>query len=100
MFQPFLPQSLLELAFVAVRGDHLGVVGSDLVAVFAGLVGECRSREEYEEARLRWLEQVIGFDASYFGAASPEQLVKPVVSGVSTTRVEQCEAHADRYWRD
>ena len=72
----------------------------DSVAELAGLLGECRNRAEYEAARLAWLERSVGFDASYFGAASPEQLVTPRVSGVDTERVSHCEANADRYWAD
>lgn len=75
-------------------------LGSDPIADLAGVVGECRSRIEYEAARLEWLEEAIGFDASYFGAASQEQPAAPVVSGIDAERVEQCEAHADRYWQD
>jgi DNA-binding CsgD family transcriptional regulator len=75
-------------------------LGSDPIAEFAGVVSECADRREYEAARLEWLELAIGFDASYFGAASPEQVVRPVVTGVNVARVEQCEARADRYWQD
>lgn len=73
---------------------------SDPIAQLLGLTAECTGRHDYEAARLQWLEQAVGFDASYFGAAEPEQRVAPVVSGVSDSRVEQCEAHADRYWQD
>ena len=73
---------------------------SDAASELAGLLSECRSRAEYEAARLAWLERVVGFDASYFGAASPEQLITPRVSGVDTERVSRCEANADRYWAD
>jgi DNA-binding CsgD family transcriptional regulator len=72
----------------------------DTVAELAGLLSECRSRTEYEAARLEWLERVVGFDASYFGAASPEQVVTPSVNGVDRERVSRCEANADRYWAD
>jgi DNA-binding CsgD family transcriptional regulator len=75
-------------------------LGSDPVADLTGLTIECRTRQEYEAARLEWLERVVGFEASYFGAASPRQLVTPLVSGVSTEKVQHCEARADRYWRD
>ena len=70
------------------------------VAELAGLLSECRSRADYEAARLEWLERVVGFDASYFGAASREQVVTPRVTGVDTERVSRCEANADRYWAD
>lgn len=73
---------------------------SDPITQLLGLTAECTSRCDYESARLQWLERAIGFDASYFGAAEPEQQMAPVVSGVSGVRVEQCEAHADRYWQD
>jgi DNA-binding CsgD family transcriptional regulator len=72
----------------------------DPIAQLVGLTAECTSRAEYEAMRLQWLERAVGFDASYFGAAEPEQQITPVISGVSSTKVEQCEAHADRYWRD
>jgi DNA-binding CsgD family transcriptional regulator len=72
----------------------------DSIADLAGLVSECRDRSEYEAARLAWLEHAVGFEASYFGAASPEQSLTPTVSGVDTERVSRCEAHADRYWQD
>jgi DNA-binding CsgD family transcriptional regulator len=75
-------------------------LASDPIAQLLGLTAECTDRSDYEAARLQWLEQAVGFDASYFGAAEPEQQVTPVVSGVSDARVEQCEAHADRYWQD
>jgi DNA-binding CsgD family transcriptional regulator len=73
---------------------------SDPIAQLAGLTAECTSRAEYEAARLQWLERAVGFDASYFGAAEPEQRMTPVISGVSSAKVEECEAHAERYWRD
>ncbi len=73
---------------------------SDPIVQLLGLTAECTSRQDYEAARLQWLEQSIGFDGSYFGAAAPEQRLRPVVSGVSDARVEHCEAHADRYWQD
>lgn len=73
---------------------------SDPIAQLAGLTAECTSRVEYEAARLQWLEKAVGFDASYFGAAGPEQQMTPVTSGVSSAKVGECEAHADRYWRD
>ena len=72
----------------------------DSVAELAVLLSECRSRPDYEVARLEWLERSVGFDASYFGAASPEQLVTPRVHGVDAARVSRCEANADRYWAD
>lgn len=72
----------------------------DTASELAGLLSECRSRAEYEVARLEWLERVVGFDASYIGAASPEQARTPTVSGVDTERVSRCEANADRYWED
>jgi DNA-binding CsgD family transcriptional regulator len=72
----------------------------DSIADLAGLVSECRDRSEYCSARLAWLERTVGFEASYFGAASPEQSLVPTVSGVDTARVSRCEAHADRYWQD
>lgn len=70
------------------------------IVELSGVLSECVSRAEYEAARLEWLERAVGFEASYFGAASPQQLVTPVVSGVDTRRVESCEARADRYWQD
>lgn len=70
------------------------------VAELAGLLSECRNRAEYEVARLDWLERAVGFDASYFGAASRDQVVTPRVTGVDTERVSRCEANADRYWAD
>lgn len=76
------------------------VVGADAVVDLAGLVSECRSRQEYEAARLAWLGRAVGFEASYFGAASPQQILTPIVSGVDTGRVSRCEANADRYWQD
>jgi DNA-binding CsgD family transcriptional regulator len=75
-------------------------LGSDPIGDLAGRIGECASRSEYEAARLAWLERAIGFEASYFGAATPLRSVAPVVSGVNVERVEHCEAHADRYWQD
>lgn len=72
----------------------------DPIAELAGLVSECGSRAEYEAARLEWLERAVGLEASYFGAAAPEQVLTPTVSGVDTERVSQCEANADRYWQD
>lgn len=75
-------------------------IAADTASELAGLLSECRSRAEYEAARLDWLERVVGFDASYFGAASPEQVVTPRVSGIDTERVSRCEANADRYWAD
>lgn len=70
------------------------------VTELAGLLSECCSRADYEAARLDWLVRVVGFDASYFGAASREQVVTPRVTGVDTERVSRCEANADRYWAD
>lgn len=75
-------------------------LSSDPIVDLAGLVSECRSGTEYEAVRLEWLERAVGFDASYFGAASPEQNRAPTFSGVDTERVSRCEAHADRYWKD
>lgn len=75
-------------------------VDSNSIAELSGVVSECRNRREYEAARHEWLERAVGFDASYFGAASPQQLVTPVVSGIDTQRVEYCEARAERYWQD
>lgn len=75
-------------------------LGSEPVTDLSGLTTECRTRHEYEAARLEWLERAVGFDASYFGAASPRQRVTPVVSGVSTEKVEHCESQAERYWHD
>jgi DNA-binding CsgD family transcriptional regulator len=76
------------------------LLGSDPIADLAGLISECRDRSEYEAARLAWLQDVVGFEASYFGAASPQQALVPSVSGVNTNRVSRCERHADRYWAD
>lgn len=73
---------------------------SDPILELAGVASECRDRGEYERARLEWLERAVGFEASYFGAASPEQLVAPKVSGVDGARVSRCEANASRYWAD
>lgn len=74
--------------------------GSDPLGDLAGLLAESASPSEYEAARLTWLGRAIGFEASYFGAATPQQRMAPVVSGVDVERVEQCEAHAERYWQD
>lgn len=73
---------------------------SDPIAELAGLLSECLSRAEYEAARLGWLERAVGFDASYFGAASPQQVRPPSVTGVDVERVSRCEQNADRYWED
>lgn len=75
-------------------------LSSDPIVDLAGLVSECRSATEYETVRLEWLERAVGVDASYFGAASPEQAVTPIVSGVDRERVSHCEANAERYWQD
>jgi len=75
-------------------------MASDPIAHLSGLISECRSRAEYQAVRLEWLERRVGFEASYFGAASPQQIVSPVVSGVNAEQVERCEAQADRYWQD
>jgi DNA-binding CsgD family transcriptional regulator len=75
-------------------------LSSDSIADLAGLASECRSRSEYEAARLSWLERAIGFDASYFGAAAPEQLRTPTVSGIDVGLVSRCEANAALYWQD
>ncbi len=83
-----------------LRHTFAMAIGSDPIDELAGLIGECTSRSEYEAARLAWLERAIGFEASYFGAATPQQSVTPIVSGVNVERVEHCEAHADRYWQD
>jgi DNA-binding CsgD family transcriptional regulator len=65
------------------------------------LTATCRDREEYEAARLEWLERAIGFDTSYVGAATPEAATAvPAVSGMNANAVARCEAHADRYWQD
>lgn len=94
-----LAPAMLELR--GTFGHALGMLVSlDSIAELSGLISECQSRTEYEAARLEWLERAVGFDASYFGAATPRQLVTPVVSGVDTQRVEYCEARADRYWQD
>ncbi|MBS2016454.1 MAG: response regulator transcription factor [Deltaproteobacteria bacterium] len=65
-----------------------------------GLLVECRTPEEHDEARLAWLERTIGFDTFYFGAAAPERPAEPVVAGVAQEYVSHCEAQADRYWPD
>lgn len=75
-------------------------LGSDPVADLSGLTSECRTRQEYEAARLEWLERAVGFEASYFGAPSLRQSVTPLVSGVSAAKVEHCESQAERYWQD
>ena len=75
-----------------------GVPSTDLLVE---LTNDCRTREEYEVARLEWLENAIGFDASYVGAALPENTcAEPVVSGVSPRYIAHCEAQSDRYWQD
>ncbi len=72
-----------------------------LVDELLELTTACRSRQEYEAARLRCLERAIGFDALYVGAAAPEEApVEPSFSGVSHRVVADCEAHAERYWDD
>jgi DNA-binding CsgD family transcriptional regulator len=76
------------------------VLGADPIADLAGVLNECESRSELEAARLEWLERAVGFDASYFGAASPQQRRAPAFSGVDSERVSRCEANADRYWQD
>jgi DNA-binding CsgD family transcriptional regulator len=73
---------------------------SDPILELAGVASECRDRGEYERARLEWLERAVGFEASYFGAASPEQSLAPKVTGVDGGRVSRCEANAGRYWAD
>jgi DNA-binding CsgD family transcriptional regulator len=71
------------------------------VEALVELTSECRTRQEYEAARLEWLERAIGFDASYFGAALPEAVPPaPTVSGVDARYTARCEAQADRYWPD
>jgi DNA-binding CsgD family transcriptional regulator len=72
-----------------------------LVDDLLALTTVCRTRAEYEQARLECLERAIGFDALYVGAAAPEDpRQEPSVSGVSKRYVATCEANADRYWSD
>jgi DNA-binding CsgD family transcriptional regulator len=76
------------------------VLAPDSIARLAEAIGECSSRREFEAVRLAWLDRAVGVDATYFGAASPNHSVSPVISGVDAERVERCEAQSDRYWRD
>lgn len=72
-----------------------------LVDELLELTTTCRSRQEYEAARLACLERAFGFDALYVGAAAPENAPEaPSVSGVDGGVVADCEAQADRYWQD
>lgn len=65
------------------------------------LTAQCRSRADYEVARLEWLQRTIGFDTSYIGAASPDApSSEPKFTGISAPNVSKCEAHIDRYWGD
>lgn len=76
-------------------------LSSGSVDELLGITSECATREEYESARLAWLEQVIGFDSSYIGAGVPvAPVVAPVVSGVNPAYTAHCEAQSDRYWND
>jgi DNA-binding CsgD family transcriptional regulator len=65
-----------------------------------GLSVECVNPSEYEHARASWLEQHIGFDTLYFGAATPLDVSPIAVTGVASSYVSRCEAQADRYWAD
>jgi DNA-binding CsgD family transcriptional regulator len=72
-----------------------------LVDELLELTTACRSREEYERARLECLERAIGFEALYVGAVTPDdERPEPSVSGVSKRVVAHCESHADRYRSD
>lgn len=68
------------------------------LATLLGLTTECTTTAEYEQARLEWLAQHIGFDTFYFGAAAPETRADVRFAGVASDYVGRCESNADRYW--
>jgi len=70
---------------------------SPLVSLL-GLTTECTTAAEYEQARLEWLMDHIGFDTLYIGAAAPEASADVRFAGVASDYVGRCESNADRYW--
>lgn len=71
----------------------------DLRALLA-LTTECATAEQYEQARMEWLQRLIGFDLFYLGAAFPDVHLACATAGVDAPSVQSCEAKADRYWVD
>lgn len=83
---------------LATSAYDFGVTLPPALVSLLGLTTACTTATEYEQARLEWLMDHVGFDTLYIGAAAPEPSADVRFAGVASDYVDRCESNADRYW--